>query len=100
MAKSVYFLYEGDKWLSNSSLVLMGVFDNNDDLSNAAKELINERADEHYRYALENWTIDEDYGKEDVVNDLYEELFANNQTSDGYVRYCINLVELNVLGEI
>ena len=41
--KNVYVLYEGDTWLSNSSLVPMGIFDNTDDLMGAARKLIAER---------------------------------------------------------
>ena len=98
--KNVYLLYEGDTWLSSNSLVLMGIFDNIDDLSNAAKELIEQRAGEHMLYAIGNYTMDDDYTKEDVVNDLYEELLDNDQTSKGDTRYMIDEVELNVLGEI
>ena len=98
--KNVYFLYEGDEYLSSDSLILMGVFDNNDDLKTAAKELIKQRAEEHMRYALDNYTMDEDYTKEDVVNDLYDELLFNDQTSEGDTRYLIREVQLNVLGEI
>ena len=82
MEKVVYVLYEGDAWLSNSSLVPMGIFDNTDDLMGAARKLIAER-----------------HSDEDEVEDMVEELGNYNQVSGYDVCYLIKEVELNVLEE-
>ena len=79
--KEVYVLYEGDSWLSNSSLVPMGIFDNTDDLMVSARKLISER------YS-------------DEVEDMVTELGNYNQVSGyGDVSYLVKVVELNKLEE-
>ena len=82
MANVVYVLYEGDAWLSSSSLVPMGIFDNTEDLMVSARELISER-----------------YSDEDEVEDMMLELGNYNQVSGYDVNYLIKVVELNVLEE-
>ena len=82
MANVVYVLYEGDAWLSSSSLVPMGIFDNTEDLMVSARELISER-----------------YSDEDEVEDMMLELGNYNQISGYDVNYLIKVVELNVLEE-
>ena len=44
----LHLLYEGDQWLSKSSLVLMGVFTNEDDLKSGVEKLIREDANNNY----------------------------------------------------
>ena len=80
--KEVYVLYEGDAWLSNSSLVPMGIFDNTEDLMVSARELISER-----------------YSDEDEVEDMMLELGNYNQLTGYDVNYLIKVVELNKLEE-
>ena len=80
--KEVYVLYEGDSWLSHSSLVPMGIFDNTEDLMVSARELISER-----------------YSDEDEVEDMMLELGNYNQVSGYDVNYLIKVVELNKLEE-
>jgi len=82
MAKVVYVLYEGDAWLSSSSLVPMGIFDNTEDLMVSARELISER-----------------YFDKDEVEGIMLELANYNQVGGYDVNYLIKVVELNVLGE-
>ena len=77
----VYVLYEGDAWLSNSSLVPMGIFDNTDDLYVSAKKLVSQR-----------------YNEEDL-EDIMEDLTNYKQSSGYYVSYFIKEVELNKLEE-
>jgi hypothetical protein len=79
----VYVLYEGDAWLSHSSLVPFGIFDNTDDLMVSARKLISER-----------------YSDEDEVEDMVTELGNYNQVSGyGDVCYLVKVVELNKLEE-
>lgn len=79
----VYVLYEGDAWLSNTSLVPMGIFDNTDDLMVSARKLISER-----------------YSDEDEVEDMVTDL-GNYNSASGYgdVGYLVKVVELNKLEE-
>lgn len=79
----VYVLYEGDAWLSNTSLVPMGIFDNTDDLMVSARKLISER-----------------YSDEDEVEDMVTDLGKYNSASGyGDVGYLVKVVELNKLEE-
>lgn len=79
----VYVLYEGDAWLSNTSLVPMGIFDNTDDLMVSARKLISER-----------------YSDEDEVEDMVTDLGNYNSVSGyGDVGYLVKVVELNKLEE-
>ena len=82
MEKVVYVLYEGDAWLSHSSLVPMGIFDNVDDLMESARKLVSER-----------------HSDEDEIEDILTELGNYNQATGYDVCYLIKVVELNVLEE-
>lgn len=100
MEKSVLLLYEGDGWLSTDSLVLMGIFDSIDELTNAAHALVNERIDEHVNYAIECCNEDEnEITKESVLDDIIEELIETRQYL-GETSYIIKEVELNKLEEV
>jgi len=96
----VYLLYEGDEWLSNSSMVLMGVFTDTNKLKSAAKELIEQRADEHLDVAKENYDFDEDATEGDVIDEILLELFSRRSTSGWLTNYSIVEVETNKLEEI
>lgn len=82
MEKAVYVLYEGDAWLSDSSLVPMGIFDNADSLMVSARELVSQR-----------------HSDEDEIEDILTELGHYNQATGYDVCYLIKVVELNVLEE-
>jgi len=82
MANMVYVLYEGDAWLSSSSLVPMGIFDELGYVLESARKLISER-----------------YSDEDKANDIFNELADYFQTSGYDVCYMIKKVELNILEE-
>ena len=62
----VYVLYEGDAWLSHSSLVPMGIFDSEENVFQAAESLIRDR-----------------FSDEDEIDEMLEELVNYGQTS-GY----------------
>ena len=82
--KKVYIIYEGDVWLSNSSLVPMGIFDDMNILLDAAKKLVSN----NYGYDYE------------IVEDIIDELFQYNQASGyGDTSYLIKTIELNKLEE-
>lgn len=48
MAKKVYILYEGDEWISHKSLVPMGVFDSEENVLEAARDLLQQQIDDRY----------------------------------------------------
>ena len=50
----IYLLYEGDAWLSTSSLVLMGVFEDEYKLNEAAETLIQQHARKNFN--SEDWS--------------------------------------------
>lgn len=98
--KKVYLLYEGDKWLTNSSLVLMGVFTSDEELRHACDKLIRQRIDKNY----EAEGYDDGWNKEEMKDALAQrivkELLENRQTQTYTINYTIKEVELNKLGEI
>ena len=103
MEKVVYLLYECDEWLSKDSMVLMGIFDNDEYLWNGAYDLIYERIDEHVDYAEENiFELEEGehVDEQEVMADLMNELKENWQTQSWLTNYLIKEVELNKLEEI
>ncbi len=97
---SVFLLYEGDEWLSRDSMVLMGVFTNQAELKSAARELIEQRADEHLGVAKSKYDFDEGTTYEDVVDDIMTELFSRRSTVGWLTNYSIVEVKTNKLEEI
>lgn len=57
--KTAYLLYEGDSWLSRSSLVLMGVFTTKEKLFSAVKQYVLEN-----RANFRDYELEAEYGKE------------------------------------
>lgn len=97
---SVFLLYEGDEWLSRNSMVLMGVFTNQVELKSAARELIEQRADEHLDIAKSEYDFDEDVTEEDVVEEILIELLSRGSTQGWLANYSVVKVETNKLEEI
>ena len=93
----VYLLYEGDAWLSSSSLVLMGVFEDEMKLNEAAGELISERAARNFN--SEDW-CDDDYDLEQFVYDETVHFAETLQTQYGEVRIMAKTAKMNELCEI
>jgi phosphoribosylaminoimidazole carboxylase (NCAIR synthetase) len=93
----VYLLYEGDAWLSSSSLVLMGVFEDEMKLNEAAGELISERAARNFN--SEDW-CDDDYDLEQFVYDETVHFAETLQTQYGEVKIMAKTATMNELGEI
>ena len=93
----VYLLYEGDAWLSTSSLVLMGVFEDEMKLNEAAGELISERATRNFN--SEDW-CGEDYDLEQFVYDETTHFAETLQTQYGEVKFMAKTANMNELGEI
>ena len=96
----VYLLYEGDEWLSNDSMVLMGVFTNTNELYKAAKELVEQRIDEHRDIAKGKYGFDKDATEEEVIEEILIELFSRHATSAWPTNYSFVEVETNKLEEI
>ena len=93
----VYLLYEGDAWLSSSSLVLMGVFEDEMKLNEAAGELISERAARNFN--SEDW-CDDDYELEKCGYDETVHFAETLQTQYGEVKIMAKTATMNELGEI
>lgn len=95
--KTIYLLYEGDAWLSTSSLVLMGVFEDEYKLNEAAETLIQQHARKNFN--SEDWT-DEEYDIEQFVYDEAHHFAEGLQTVYGEVRIMAKTANMNELGEI
>lgn len=80
----VYVLYEGDAWLSSSSLVPMGIFDSEEKVLKAAEILIR------------NTFSNED---DDSVDTMIEEFTNYGQTSGYDYCYMYKSVQMNKLEE-
>ena len=92
----LHLLYEGDQWLSKSSLVLMGVFTNEDDLKSGVEKIIREDANNNYT---------EEYKKNEVsMEDYIEEsvywLMSDRQLLGCYNSFLISDVTPNLYGEV
>ena len=104
--KSVFLLYEGDEWLSNDSMVLMGVFSSEESLKFNAEKLIRQRGDEHLDCAEyqnffdSNETFSKDEKISSVVDDILLELLSRGSTSGWSTNYLYQEVILDELGEI
>ena len=92
----LHLLYEGDQWLSTSSLVLMGVFTNENDLKSGAEKLIREDANNNY--------TEEDKQNEKSMEDYIEEsvywLMSDRQLLGCYNSFLISDVTPNLYGEV
>ena len=99
--QTVFFLYEGDTWLSTDSLVIMGVFSSEDLLKENAKKLIWEKRKEHLQWEKEQAFEDEKIrSMRDLCADILDDLMRHNQSDYGYTRYLVKEVEPNKLGEV
>lgn len=118
----LYALYEGDEWLSNDSLVCMGLFDI-EHLDGACERLIRERGElfkEHLiengydgesllRYCKDN-CIDRKKGEsrddlynrlcDEFVDELKEKLLNEMQTQGYSVNFYIKSITVNEYGEL
>ena len=95
--KTIYLLYEGDAWLSTSSLVLMGVFEDEYKLNEAAETLIQQHARKNFN--SEDWS-DEEYDLEQFVYDEACHFAEGLQTVYGEVKIMAKTANMNELGEI
>lgn len=96
-------LYEGDEWLSTSSLVLMGVFTERKPLVKAVCKWIRERLDDNFepeRY--DEYDLRNDYAgcRNDYGRDLFREWKRNGQTQSAEINIHTQEIELNEYGEI
>lgn len=104
--KSVFLLYEGDEWLSNDSMVLMGVFSSEESLKFNAEKLIRQRGDEHLDCAeYQNFfDYNETFNKDEkislVIDDILMELLSRGATSGWSTNYSYQEATLDELGEI
>lgn len=97
---TVFLLYEGDEWLSRDSMILMGVFSDMNHLKDAAQELICQRAEEHASFARDNFDYPDDATRNDVIDDIMEELFSHRNTCRWTTNYSFVEVELDKLEEV
>ena len=92
----VYLLYEGDEWLSRSSLSLMGIFTNEEDLKKGCEELVRSRAERNYTDSEKEWCD----SMEDFIVYCVDELMSNRQVLSSYSSFTISQVATNVMEEI
>ena len=86
MDKYVFAVFEGDAWLSKSTLALMGIFE---DFGDAVENIIDEMADSLM------------FDKEHTAKYTREQLETERQTPTGFnTRYIIETVELNHWEEV
>lgn len=86
-------LYEGDCWLTNSSLVLMGVFTNQKKLRKAIKDLVRDQLNRHL-------FLDGGQKECGFFGDVCHEVLTNGQFSGCDASICIKKIELNQFEEI
>ena len=94
---TIFLLFEGDERLSFSSLVLMGVFEDEMKLNVAAETLIQRRAEKNFN--SEDW-CDDDYDLEQFVYDETVHFAETLQTQYGEVKIMAKTATMNELGEI
>ena len=92
----VYLLYEGDEWLSRSSLSLMGIFTNEEDLKKGCEELVRSRAERNYTDSEKEWCE----SLEGFIVYCVDELMSNRQVLSSYSSFTISQVATNVMEEI
>ena len=102
---NVWLLYECDEWLSNDSMVLMGIFTTKETLKVNAEKLIRERGNKHVNDAegMGYDFSDCETRKEkidSVCDDILLELTSRGSTSGWSTNYSVTEVELNKLEEI
>lgn len=103
-------LYECDSWLSNDSMVLDGIFTNEDSLCVCLRELIRSHRDEHVRGDdLYDYIVDLDddefgsddekinYAFDDFVEETIKVLLTDGQTQGLSVNYLLEYVEADRL---
>lgn len=88
--KNVYILYEGDQWISNSSLVPMGVFDSWPRVMDNAMALLADQIDRDLHDA---------YEEDDYLTEAHDELEQYKQFRGSGASIIIKTVELNKLEE-
>ncbi len=105
MEQTVYLLYEGDQWLSSDSMVLMGIFTNEEKLKVNAEKLIREHTSEHLNDAEGmDYDFDDLETKKEkmdsVVEDILLELMSRHATSSWSTNYSFQEATLDELGEL
>ena len=92
----LHLLYEGDQWLSTSSLVLMGVFTNEDDLKSGAEKIIRDNANNNYTEEEKRNEI----SMEDYIEESVYWLMSDRQLLGCYNSFLIRDVTPNLYGEV
>lgn len=89
----VYVVFEGDQWLSNSSLELKGVFPTFDDAVTEILDYNMIKFREFDEYFEEGATVNE---KAEIVREILEkELRCNKQTQGYEINYTIKQIDFN-----
>ncbi|MBQ8969172.1 MAG: hypothetical protein IJ064_05525 [Bacteroidaceae bacterium] len=98
--KKVYLLYEGDKHLTKSSLVLMGVFDSKANLMTGANELVGKRVNDNWDGLYNEDEQTEEEAKFDFIWEQTKILMDDYQTHEGNVLFYICEASMNVVEEV
>lgn len=96
-------LYEGDQWLSTSSMVLMGVFTERKSLVRAVCKWIRERLDDNFDPSHYDKTdLNEDYEgcRNDYARRMFKEWKRDGQTQCEEINIHTEEIELNQYGEL
>ena len=101
LMKKVYLIYEGDEHLSKDSMVLMGIFNNVEDLKKGARQLITDRLNDNFhRCECDEETCSEEDAKSNFIDHSMKELMEDYQTHEGSVLFQICEADINEIGEV
>lgn len=95
-SEEMYLLFEGDEWLSHSSLVCMGLFTSDDELEKGVTKLIKQRIEDNF----DPRDYDYDITVDDWVEEQVYEFMRSKQTSEGSVLFIAKTITPNKLEEI
>ena len=93
MKRWAYMLYEGDCWLSNHSLVCMGVFTNKRKLQSAIRRLVKDQI-------MRRLFLEERQFKYRFASDVCREVLEKGQYSGCDASICVKTITLNQFEEI
>lgn len=107
MEGQVYLLYEADAYLSYDSMVLMGVFSNDEDMLDAVRTLAKSRLDDDINAYNDDEDIDTDdmtedeieATKDEIIEEIIGEFCGNFQTQNYENNFYATEVTLNELNE-
>ena len=86
--KKVYLVFVADEWLSSDSMTVISVCESKEEVDSIVRQYI-----ESHSMKL----VEDDDNTEEVVRDLLDDLFEDNQTQGYSYNFSIDLIEMNTL---